>query len=235
MTFYSRELRNMVYFEVYRFNPSVYGRRKCVVCEGMVLSSFRPIEVLIPYDIHSILRRAVVKKYIALKTTSNKRVTIPGTEKIASIYDRKRLKQLTGKEATIPERISMRIRTLQRASDRMLFAYWNELPSYIYSSEALILLALYYVRSRLGMKMFRFEDLEHVKKFVKKVHYLDGVLINHNDVYVYVPRPVNHVHYNDIRRAFLSLRIEQHEQLSEEEYGEEQYDEEEEYDEELPI
>jgi len=225
----------MVYFEVYRFNPSVYGRRKYVVCEGMVLSSFRHIEVLIPYDIYSILRRAVVKKYVALRTTSNKRVTISGTERIASIYDRKRLRQLTGKEATIPERISMRIRTLRRISDRMLFAYWSEVPSYMYSSRALILLALYYVRSRLGMKMFRFEDLEQVKKFAKKVHYLDGVLIDHNDIYVYVPRPVNHVHYNDIRRAFISLRIEeQHEHPKEEHYEEELYGEEG-YDEELPI
>ena len=233
MVIYSRELRGITYFEVYGFNPVMYGRKKYVVCEGMSLSSFRPIGVLVPYNKYSELKKAVVKKYVVLKSSSNRRVTISDSDRIANIYDRKRLRQLTGREATIPERIAMRLRTLQRMSDRMFFTHWKEVSSYM--PEILVLLALYYVRSRLGMKLFRIEGLENIRKLVWKIHYLDGLLIDHDDVYVFVPRPISHVHYNELRRAFISLKIEEQHSEDEEEYMGELHDEEEEEEYDLPI
>ncbi len=228
---YSRELRNMVYFEAYGFNPVIYGRKRYIAYEGMVLSSFRPVEALVDYITASRLREAMVKKYVILKSTSNKRVVIAGSDRVTSIYDRKRLRQLTGKEATVPERIAMRLQTVQRSDDDMLFIGWYELPSYTFS-KPLVLLLLYYVRSRIGMKMFKLTDYEDVKKLVEKLHYIDGLLVDHSEATVFIPRPVKHVHYNDVRRAFISLKAEERRELYEEGYLGKLYDEEEE---ELPI
>ncbi len=203
---YSREIRRMIYFEAYGFNPVVYAGRRYIACDGLILSSFRPVKVLIPYDIYEYLRKARVKKYVAIKSTSNKRITISTRDIVVSIYDRKRLKQITNKESTIPERIDMRLRTTSRDSE-MYFVPWNEIPSFLLSTgKKMILLALYYVRSSLGMKMFKFDNYSSIEKLAKKLRYIEGLLINHREAFVYVPRPERYIHYNDVRRALISLR-----------------------------
>jgi hypothetical protein len=201
-------MRRMVYFEAYGFNPTIYANRRYVSCNGLVLSSFRPVEVLIPYNLYTDLRRARVKKYVILKTTSNERVVVSTNDKIVNIYDREKLQRYTGKYATIPERIDMRLRTISGETDRMLFIDWSEVPSFLEASEdrVLILLAMYYVRSRLGMKMFKFDDYHLVEKLVKKLRYTEGLLVTHNEAFVYIPQPTPYIHYNDVRRALISLK-----------------------------
>jgi len=203
---YSREMRKMIYFEAYGFNPVAYGNRSYVSCHGLVLSSFRPVEVLIPYDLYTDLRKTRVKKYVLLKSSSNKRVLVSADDRIINIYDRKRLQRYTGKHATIPERIVMRLQTLFTESDRMFFANWVEVPSFFTEGRLLILLAIYYVRSSLGMKMFYFNDHRLVKKLVRKLRYVEGLLAAHNEALVYVPKPTPYIHYNDVRRSLISLK-----------------------------
>ena len=205
----------MTYFEAYGYNPAFYHNKEYVACKGIVLSSFRPVEVLLPSALHEQLREAVVKKYVVIKSTSNTRVFLARDDiaRIACIYDKKKLKRLTGKEATIPERINMRVRTIRKRDDRLLFVDWIEVPSYLYNSyKKLILLALYYVRRRLGVKMFEVNGYEEAVKLVKKLSYSQGILAEHEEAYVFVPMATKHVHYNDVRKAFISLKL-----LSEEE------------------
>jgi len=203
---YSREMRKIIYFEPYGFNPVVYGNREYMSCHGLVLSSFRPIEVLVPHNLYTDLRKARVKKFIALKSSSNERVLISRDDRIINIYDREKLLRYTGKHATIPERIVMRLQTLFTETDRMFFADWVEIPSFLSEDKSLTLLAIYYVGSSLGMKMFYFNDHHLVEKLIRKLRYVEGLLVVHNEELVYVPKPTPYIHYNDVRRALISLK-----------------------------
>jgi len=202
---YSREMRKMIYFEAYGFNPVTYGNRSYVSCHGLVLSSFRPVEVLVPYDLYSELRRARVKKYVVLKSSSNKRVIVSADDRVINIYDRKKLQRYTGKHATVPERVVMRLQTMFTKTDRMFFIDWIEVPSFLSGDRLLILLAIYYVGSGLGMKMFHL-DHQDAEKLVRELRYIEGLLVDHGEVLVYVPKPVPYIHYNDVRRALVSLK-----------------------------
>jgi len=203
---YSREMRRIIYFEPYGFNPVVYGNRGYMSCHGLVLSSFRPIEVLVLNNLYMDLRRARVKKFVALKSSSNKRVVIAKDDRIISIYDREKLRRYTGKRATIPERIAMRLQTLFETDSRMFFADWVEVPSFLSENKQLILLALYHARSSIGMKMLYFDDCYLVEELIKKLSYEKGLLVVHDEALVYVPKPVPYIHYNDVRRALISLK-----------------------------
>ena len=219
---YSRELIKMIYFEAYGYNPVFYCNKEYVACKGIVLSSFRPVEVLLPPVLYQQLREAVVKKYMVMKSTSNRRVVIARSDvaRISCIYDRKKLKQLTGKEATIPERVAMRVRTIVRRDDRLLHVWWTEVPSFLHDfSKKLILLALYYVRNHLGIKIFEVNNYEETAKIVQKLNYSEGILAEHEEAYVFVPMATKHVHYNDVRKAFISLKL-----LSKEEEQEDVFD-----------
>ncbi|MEM4053152.1 MAG: hypothetical protein QW646_05330 [Ignisphaera sp.] len=57
------------------------------------------------------------KKFVVLKSTSNQTLILTESDvsRIAMIYDVRRLKELTGKDGTIPMRLLMRLKTLKRA------------------------------------------------------------------------------------------------------------------------
>jgi len=204
---YSRELRGMIYFECYGYRYVRYGRKRCVEFDGVVLSSFRPIKVLMSDYLDLKLRNnKYPPKYVVLKASSNSQVIVTDNDVIINIYDTKELKRYTGKTSTIPYRILSRV-----YATRSNLVSWNEIPSYLVSSEKLLLLALYWVRSlrreNLGIKMFWIQGLDEVKSFVKMVRYEEGLLVNHGNVVVYVPKPGN-IHYRDLYRALKEMEME---------------------------
>jgi|GEM_PF-2848401 len=226
---YSRELRGMIYFEVYGFSYAKYGRKRYAEFDGLVLSSFRPIKVLVPDPMDVSLRRErLVPKYVVLKTSSNERVVINENDVVINIYDTKELKRWTGKKTTIPYRVVARLYTTRH---RWLVP-WVQVPSYIVSTETLLLLATYWVRTRrgerLGVKMLWLRGLDDIERFVKEIQYEEGALILHKKVFVYVPKPSS-VHYRDLHRALKKLEMEEEFGESEEEIFERYSEEEEEH------
>jgi hypothetical protein len=81
------------------------------------------------------------------------------------------------------------------------------------------------------MKMFRLNGHREAVKIAGKLRYTRGLLVDHDEAYVFVPMAVSHVHYNDVRRAFISLkhslREEQHRDIFELMSGYSEVDEEE--------
>ncbi|BEP18031.1 hypothetical protein PYJP_13830 [Pyrofollis japonicus] len=208
MTVYSRELSRMIYFEAYGYNPARYGKSVYSATRGLVLSSLRPVEVLIPEPMYQQLRRTRVKKYTVLRSSSNQRIVLRTRDIVINIYDEYRLRRYTGKSATVPQRIAMRLKTLKRMSDTMFTTRWEDVITYMGEGGELLLLALYYNyrRGSLGMKLFVFDNPFVVEVFFSKVGYREGVLAIHDNAVVYVPIPYSHVRYNDLRRAFESIR-----------------------------
>jgi len=140
---YSRELRGMIYFEVYGFSYAKYGRKRYAEFDGLVLSSFRPVKVLMSDYLDLRLRKnKYPPKYVVFKSSGNSRVILSDSDinRICSIYDTRCLKNMTGKSATIPQRVLMRVSTL-----RTNLVPWIDVPSYLVSAETLLLLALYWV------------------------------------------------------------------------------------------
>jgi len=174
----------------------------------LVLSSFRPVKVLMSDYLDLRLRKnKYPPKYVVFKSSGNSRVILSDSDinRICSIYDTRCLKNMTGKSATIPQRVLMRVSTL-----RTNLVPWIDVPSYLVSAETLLLLALYWVRSlrgeNLGMKIIWLRGVGDVKEFVEMVRYAEGVLVNHTNVYVYIPKP-ERVHYRDLYRALRDLEM----------------------------
>lgn len=114
---YSTELRNLTYFEVYS-RGIVVRDRVYFSYPGLSLSSFRYVQVLCTKSLDIMLRnRRGPKKFVVLKSTSNQTLILTERDvsRIAMIYDVRRLKELTGKDGTIPMRLLMRLKTLKRA------------------------------------------------------------------------------------------------------------------------
>lgn len=104
---------------------------------------------------------------------------------LSPIYmTRRRLKQEMEREATILERLTMRLKTM-RDSVRMFFVSWKDVPSYLLGERLLILLAPYYVRSDIDMEMFSFDDSELVRKLVGEATLYRGLLVDHEMKYLY--------------------------------------------------
>jgi len=220
----------MIYFECYGYRLSRYGREGYVEFDGINLSSFRPVKVLIPnYMDVSLRREGLVPKYVVLKSTSNERVRINENDLVINIYDTKELKRWTGKEATVPFRVVRRL----EAMPRRYLVSWTEVPSYLAFRETLLLLATYWVRTRrresLGMKILWLKGLSDVDWFVRRVQYEEGVLVSHKNVFIYVPKP-SAVHYRDLHRALKELEMEKElwesEEVFIERYSEEEEEEE---------
>jgi len=221
---YSREMRKMVYFEVYGNRVVMYGNRRYYSYDAVSLSSFRPVEVLVPRSIAEKLKEEYVRKFVVFRITSNETLVLNMEDSIVNIYDRKTLKRLTGKEGTVPERLYMRVRTLRRVGGRALLIHWTEILSYEWNS--LTILALYAKESGLGMKMIRGEARGKMKDVLKLLPYIDGYLIIHGDMATFVPRSdVSKVRYRDIAKAVALVRGRQ--EMVEEEFEYEEEDAEE--------
>ncbi|MEM4047484.1 MAG: hypothetical protein QXI65_07205 [Metallosphaera sp.] len=84
---------------------------------GVILSSFRLVDVLASKDLIKYLHKDERKrKFIVVrKCGGNTRVVIKSkdVDKISYIYDVEKLRKLTGKNGTIPERLLKRLRTLK--------------------------------------------------------------------------------------------------------------------------
>ena len=139
-----------MYFEVYGNRVVMYRNRRYYSYDGIALSSFRPVEVLVPKTIVEKLKEEYVRKFVVFRSVANKSVVISEGNKVVSIYNRQALKQLTGKGGTLPERLYMRVRTLRRMDSGVFLIHWTEVLSYAWHS--LVILAIYSTRSGLGMK-----------------------------------------------------------------------------------
>lgn len=197
----------MIYFEVRGFRHMKYGRRRYREVDGLVLSSFRPVKVLLSDYLDLTLRKnKYPPKYVVFKSSGNSRVVLVDSDinRICSVYDVRCLKKETGKKSTIPYRVLMRIYTLKTN-----LTPWIDVPSYLVSTETL-LIALYWIRSlwgeNLGMRIIWLRGVDQVKSFIEAVRYEEGLLVNHGNVHVYVPKP-GRVHYRDLYRALRDLEM----------------------------
>jgi len=156
---YSRELRNLVYFEVYGSGREIRtGRGVYYRYPGIVLSGFRIIDVLVSRDLLEYLHRDMRKrKFIVVrKCGGNTRVVIKSkdVDKISYIYDLENLKRLTGKNGTIPERLLMRLKTLKNGWVTVR-SLENILQSMNYSVCGVLILQV--VGNQLGMKLYEID------------------------------------------------------------------------------
>jgi len=163
---YSRELRNLVYFEVYGSGREIRTRRGIYYrYPGVILSSFRLVDVLVSKDLLEYLRKDMRKrKFIVVrKCGGNTRVVIKSkdVDKISYIYDVENLKRLTGKSGTIPERLLMRLRTLKNGWVTVR-SLENILQSMNFSVCGVLILQV--VGNQLGMKLYEI-DRDGVLRF----------------------------------------------------------------------
>ncbi|MEM4959637.1 MAG: hypothetical protein QXX12_07210 [Nanopusillaceae archaeon] len=153
---YSRELRNLTYFEVYGSGREIRTRRGIYYrYPGVVLSGFRMIDVLVSRDLLEYLHKDERKrKFIVVrKCGGNTRVVVRfrDIDKISYIYDLENLKRLTGKNGTIPERLLMRLRTLKNG-----WVTVRSLESILQSTNFSVcgILILQVVGNQVGMKLY---------------------------------------------------------------------------------
>ena len=116
---YSQEMRSILYFEAYGSRREIRTRRGVYYrYPGIVLSGFRMIDVLVSRDLLEYLHRDERKFIVVRKCGGNTRVVVRfrDIDKIPYIYDKENLKELAGKNGTIPERLLrllMRLKTLK--------------------------------------------------------------------------------------------------------------------------
>lgn len=212
---YSRELRNLIYYEygTLAIKPkiAVYRGKRYAAVPGILLSSFRPVRLLLSYRVARKSITNAIRKFVVVKSTANDNVTISSNDKICNIYDVQCLKDKTGKAATIAERIAMRLATLHAEFDN----WWNlrkHLRKQFYTGDIdpaskLVVLALYYVKNKLAMAMFTFDlnsiFAEAVPIFFKKLRYGESLYIHHDDYIVIVTKPVDSVGYHSLYKAYI--------------------------------
>lgn len=155
---YSTELRNLTYFEVYS-RGTVVRDRVYFSYPGLSLSSFRYVRVLCTKSLDNVLRnRRGPKKFVVLKSTSNQTLILTERDvsRITMIYDVRRLKELTGKDGTIPMRLLMRLKTLKRVKwvppDFIENCLLQIFPRYCFHFH-FVSLILYQIPGSLGMML----------------------------------------------------------------------------------
>lgn len=218
---YSRELRNIVYFEVYGYNIIISGRgRRYVKYDGLVLSSFRPIDVLCTEDMDDRLRVERRRKYVLIgRSSSNPSIFLSPSDDIVYIYDRKELERKTGKRYTIPERIRMRISTTSIVDEGGFSRYfWTDIPdiindylqgSGVYPVNVVFLLLYTSGREGIGMKMFRlrFDEEERLDlRWVRRLNYQYGYVFSGPGYVTVVPMYSRYVSFSDVHRALSSMK-----------------------------
>lgn len=216
---YSRELRNMIYFEVYNRDVVSSRGRVYIRYDGLVLSSFRPVSVLSPRDVDDRLRVERRRKYVLVgRSSSNPSIYLTPQDVVVSIYDRKKLKKVTGKEYTIPERIRMRLSTLGNVDEvRVSRVFWEGVPevvhefvefSWVYPVDVVLVLLYRSGKGGLGMKMFRFavDEGENLDlKWVKKLNYWYGYVFRGAGYISVVSGYSKYVSFSDVHEVFSSV------------------------------
>ncbi|MEM2610433.1 MAG: hypothetical protein QXS09_02410 [Candidatus Bathyarchaeia archaeon] len=213
MVRYSQEMTNLVYFKIERTDPVITrlrGRRYHRTY-GIVLSSFRVVEVLVPLNLHGQipLDRG---KYVYFTKCSNQWTIVRKPYRVCEIHDVECLEKVTSKKSTIPDRLYIRLATWE---DIKHYIQWSKIPYLLRENQLrdLYLLVLYYNKGR-GIGRYKLDiDLIYVPrncalKFVETEQnmFIDGIYYSYNTYLVFTNIPYVGLTYSKVVKAIKKVK-----------------------------
>lgn len=200
---YSRELRGLLYFEIYGHGMVAYRNQLRPVYWGINLSSMRPIRVLVDPLLRERLADSRARKYVARKWSSNWSLILKPKDRdaICNAYDTACLKRLTGKAAPLAERLLMRASTTH---DELI--PWERLGDLVDDNVRICMLFIYKIRLSCGVKLLCING-PIIHDVMKIIAYDEGLLFGpfkapDNLLYFsFVPKKPILVGYDEVRRV----------------------------------